>query len=192
MTATPGERIGGWLIAPLAWLLVALLSASLALLLYTTALITPHAIQTLMSQSVLNIAMWFVSFVFAIAMWYYTLWLTIAFFKRRKSVPKHYIIWLLISVLLAVKAFAFSPVSDALAVRQLLFPLLAAALLVMRVWAASRLSIWQSGSCSHCCAREIWIFMPEVRAAAVARRRNPRADERTPRPGCRRRFPYGD
>jgi hypothetical protein len=50
MTATPGERIGGWLIAPLAWLLVALLSASLALLLYTTALITPHAIQTLMSQ----------------------------------------------------------------------------------------------------------------------------------------------
>ncbi|MCU3617211.1 DUF2569 domain-containing protein, partial [Enterobacter hormaechei subsp. oharae] len=27
MTALPGERIGGWLIAPLAWLLVALLSA---------------------------------------------------------------------------------------------------------------------------------------------------------------------
>lgn len=110
MTATPGERIGGWLIAPLAWLLVALLSASLALLLYTTALITPHAIQTLLSQSVLNIALWFVSFVFAIGMWYYTLWLTIAFFKRRKNVPKHYIIWLLVSVLLAVKAFAFSPV----------------------------------------------------------------------------------
>lgn len=38
MTALPGE-IGGWLIAPLAWLLVALLSASLALLLYTTALV---------------------------------------------------------------------------------------------------------------------------------------------------------
>ena len=45
MTATHGERIGGWLIAPLAWLLVALLSASLALLLYTTALVTPHAIR---------------------------------------------------------------------------------------------------------------------------------------------------
>ena len=37
---------------------------------------------------------------------------------------------IVIAVLLAVKAFAFSPVSDALAVRQLLFPLLAAALLV--------------------------------------------------------------
>lgn len=83
-----------------------------------------------MSQSTGKIALWFASFVFAIGMWYYTLWLTIAFFKRRQSVPKHYIIWLLISVLLAVKAFAFSPVSDALAVRQLLFPLLAASLLV--------------------------------------------------------------
>ena len=51
-------------------------------------------------------------------------------FKRRACVPKHYILWLLISVLLAIKAFAFSPVPDAFAVRQLLFPLLAAALLV--------------------------------------------------------------
>ncbi|AVY99173.1 MULTISPECIES: DUF2569 domain-containing protein [Lelliottia] len=128
MTASPGEKIGGWLLAPLAWLLVALLSASLALLLYTTALVTPYALKNLTSQSTMNIALWFISFGFAIAMWYYTLWLTIAFFKRRQKVPKHYIIWLLISVLLAIKAFAFSPVSDLLAVRQLLFPLLAAAL----------------------------------------------------------------
>jgi len=130
MTTTAGERIGGWLLAPLAWLLVALLSATLALLLYTTALITPHALHTLTSQNTVDIAMWFVSFGFAIAMWYYTLWLTIAFFKRRKAVPKHYIIWLLVSVLLAVKAFTFSPVSDALAVRQLVFPLLVTALFV--------------------------------------------------------------
>ena len=49
-----------------------------------------------------------------------------------------------------------------------------------------------SSSCSLCCAREISIFMPEARAAAVVRRRSPRADDRIPRPGCRRRFPYGD
>ncbi|ANG92640.1 DUF2569 domain-containing protein [Lelliottia amnigena] len=128
MTALPGEKIGGWLLAPLAWLLVALLSASLALLLYCTALVTPYALKNLTAQTTMDIAVWFVSFGFAIAMWYYTLWLTIAFFKRRRRVPKHFIIWLLISVLLALKAFAFSPVSDALAVRQLLFPLLAAAL----------------------------------------------------------------
>ncbi len=130
MTTTAGERIGGWLLAPLAWLLVALLSATLALLLYTTALITPHALQALTSQNTFDMAMWFVSFGFAIAMWYYTLWLTIAFFKRRRAVPKHYIIWLLVSVLLAVKAFTFSPVSDVLAVRQLVFPLLVTALFV--------------------------------------------------------------
>ncbi|MGL4428892.1 MAG: DUF2569 domain-containing protein [Silvania sp.] len=130
MATTAGEKIGGWLLAPLAWLLVALLSASLALLLYTTALITPHALKTLGAQNTSEIVMWFISFAFAIAMWYYTLWLTIAFFKRRQKVPKHYIIWLLVSVLLAVKAFAFSPVSDALAVRQLLFPLLVTALFV--------------------------------------------------------------
>jgi hypothetical protein len=62
-------------------------------------------------------------------MWYYTLWLTIAF-SNGGIVPKHYIIWLLITLLLAIKAFAFSPISDAMALRQLLFPLLAAALFV--------------------------------------------------------------
>ena len=36
----------------------------------------------------------------------------------------------MVGVLLAVKAFAFSPISDDLAVRQLLLPLLAAALIV--------------------------------------------------------------
>ncbi|WP_342320829.1 DUF2569 domain-containing protein [Kosakonia sp. BYX6] len=130
MTTTPAERIGGWLLAPLAWLLVALLSTSLALLLYATALLTPQSVTALGTQPMKEMVLWFVSFAFAIAIWYYTFWLVIAFFKRRRLVPKHYIIWLLVCVLLAVKAFAFSPVSDELAVRQLLFPLLAAALLV--------------------------------------------------------------
>ncbi|WLI77246.1 DUF2569 domain-containing protein [Kosakonia sp. H02] len=130
MTTTPAERIGGWLLAPLAWLLVALLSTSLALLLYATALLTPQSVTALGAQPLKETVLWFVSFASTIAIWYYTLWLVIAFFKRRSMVPKHYIIWLLVYVLLAVKAFAFSPVSDELAVRQLLFPLLAAALLV--------------------------------------------------------------
>ncbi len=129
MSVKPGERIGGWLLAPLAWLLLALFSASLSLLIYAGALMTPEALSSLNEQSTGYITLWIASFAFAVAMWYYTLWLTIAFFKRRKSVPRHYIIWLLISVLLAIKAFAFSPVNDMLAMKQLLFPLLAAALL---------------------------------------------------------------
>lgn len=91
MTTTPPQRIGGWLLGPLAWLLVALLSASLALLLYVMALATPQTFKTLSGQETGNLLLWGISFITAIAMWYYTLWLTIAFFKRRRCVPKHYI-----------------------------------------------------------------------------------------------------
>ena len=130
MSSDSAERIGGWLLGTLAWLLVALLSASLSLLIFANALMAPQTFSLLSAMSAGNLILWIASLLFAVAMWYYTLWLTLAFFKRRKVVPKHYIIWLLISLLLAIKAFAFSPISDVLALRQLLFPLLAAALLV--------------------------------------------------------------
>ena len=39
MTTTTPQRIGGWLLGPLAWLLVALLSTTLALLLYCRCVI---------------------------------------------------------------------------------------------------------------------------------------------------------
>ncbi|ENZ7717156.1 DUF2569 domain-containing protein [Klebsiella aerogenes] len=128
MSSQSAECIGGWLLAPLAWLLLALLSTSLSLILYANALMAPQTWALLKAMSFGHLALWLASLLFAVAMWYYTLWLTIAFFKRRAVVPKHYIIWLLISLLLAIKAFAFSPISDLLAMRQLLFPLLAAAL----------------------------------------------------------------
>ncbi|VFS89710.1 Protein of uncharacterised function (DUF2569) [Raoultella planticola] len=38
MSSHSAERIGGWLLAPLAWLLVALLSTSLSLLIFANAL----------------------------------------------------------------------------------------------------------------------------------------------------------
>ncbi|EON6188283.1 DUF2569 family protein [Escherichia coli] len=49
MTTTTPQRIGGWLLGPLAWLLVALLSTTLALLLYTAALSSPQTFQTLVA-----------------------------------------------------------------------------------------------------------------------------------------------
>ena len=112
MTSQSAERIGGWLLAPLAWLLVALLSASLSLLFFANALMSPQTWALLRAMSTGHMALWVASLLFALAMWFYTLWLTIAFFKRRSLVPKHYIIWLLITLLLAIKAFAFSPVSE--------------------------------------------------------------------------------
>lgn len=114
----------------LAWPLVALLSTTLALLLYTAALSSPQTFRTLGGQAPTTQILRDVSFIIAITLRYYTLWLTVAFPKRRYCVPKHYIIWLLIPILLAVEAFAFPPAEDGIAIRQLLFTLLATALIV--------------------------------------------------------------
>ncbi len=129
MTITQAPRIGGWLYIPLAWLLLTLLSTGVALALYAMVLISADAHQAIRLHSGGQIALWYLSLFSTLVMWCYTLWLVIAFFKRRGLVRKHYIVWLLIGVLLALKSFAFSPISDELALRQLLFPLLAAAIL---------------------------------------------------------------
>lgn len=79
MTSQSAERIGGWLLAPLAWLLVALLSASLSLLFFANALMSPQTWALLRAMSTGHMALWVASLLFALAMWFYTLWLTIAF-----------------------------------------------------------------------------------------------------------------
>ena len=130
MSDNSAERIGGWLLGPLAWLIVQLISICITLVKFGYVLLTPNTLSLIKEMGATNITLLALSFLSFIAMCYYTLWLTIAFFKRRHNVPKHYIIWLMIGVLLAVKAFAFSPITDDLAVRQLLLSLLAAALIV--------------------------------------------------------------
>lgn len=130
MSDISAERIGGWLLGPLAWLIVQLISISVTLVKFTYVLFSPQTLALLKDTGTSNVALLGLSFISFVAMWYYTMWLTVAFFKRRSNVPKHYIIWLMVGVILAVKAFAFSPIADDLAVRQLLLPLLAAALIV--------------------------------------------------------------
>ncbi|HAT1570695.1 TPA: DUF2569 domain-containing protein [Kluyvera cryocrescens] len=130
MSDISAERIGGWLLGPLAWLIVQLISISVTLVKFTYVLFSPQTLALLKDLGTSNVALLGLSFISFVAMWYYTMWLTVAFFKRRSNVPKHYIIWLMVGVILAVKAFAFSPIADDLAVRQLLLPLLAAALIV--------------------------------------------------------------
>ena len=130
MSSHSAERIGGWLLGPLAWLIVQLISISVTLVKFTYVLFSPQTLALLKDLGTSNVTLLALSFISFIAMWYYTMWLTVAFFRRRSNVPKHYIIWLMVGVILAVKAFAFSPIADDLAVRQLLLPLLAAALIV--------------------------------------------------------------
>ncbi len=129
MTMRHAERIGGWLLAPLAWLLVSLLGQTLSLA-YAIRLQFPQFIAGIGAVPVANLFIWFISFAFASGVWCYTLWLVVAFFKRRRSVLKQMIIWLLITLLLALKSFAFLPVADEIAVRDLLFALAATALIV--------------------------------------------------------------
>jgi len=123
MSDISAERIGGWLLGPLAWLIVQLISISVTLVKFTYVLFSPQTLALLKDLGTSNVALLGLSFISFVAMWYYTMWLTVAFFKRRSNVPKHYIIWLMVGVILAVKAFAFSPIADDLAVRQLLLPL---------------------------------------------------------------------
>lgn len=130
MSDISAERISGWLLGPLAWLIVQLISISVTLVKFTYVLFSPQTLALLKDLGTSNVVLLGLSFISFVAMWYYTMWLTVAFFKRRSNVPKHYIIWLMVGVILAVKAFAFSPIADDLAVRQLLLPLLAAAVIV--------------------------------------------------------------
>jgi hypothetical protein len=129
MTTLHAERIGGWLLAPLAWLLVSLSGQTLSLA-YAIQLQFPQVIVAMGAVPAVNLFIWFISFAFACCVWCYTLWLVVAFFKRRRCVVKQMIIWLLITLLLALKSFAFLPVSDEIAVRDLLFALAAAACFV--------------------------------------------------------------
>ncbi|KAA9001855.1 DUF2569 domain-containing protein [Affinibrenneria salicis] len=120
--------IGGWLLAPLAWLLVTLLSASLMLAFYLLTLITPEARQALFANGETFMLQWSLSLLTTAAIWLYSAWLVWLFFHRSRRFPRLFILWLILTVALALKTFAFSPVTDEAALRNLWLPLLAAAI----------------------------------------------------------------
>lgn len=124
------HRINGWLLVPLAYLILSLLSTTLLLALYFMAVFMPESRDYLVTNSQAFTMQWYFSVLTAIIMWIFSGWLLWIFCKRSVKLPKIYILWLLVTVLLAIKAFAFSPVTDELAVRALAMPLLAAAILV--------------------------------------------------------------
>lgn len=130
MSQADYNRIGGWLLAPMSYLIVTLLSASLMLFLYAMAIFMPESREYLLTNAQAFSLQWYFSVLTTMAMWCFTLWLLWLFCHRSQRFPKFFLVWLLITVLLAVKAFAFAPVPDELAVRSLGWPLLMAALLV--------------------------------------------------------------
>jgi hypothetical protein len=121
-------RIGGWLLLPLAWLIMTLLTTVLVLAMYLTPLFNPEWRVALFSHGSTLFSYWAISLLTAVAVWAYSLWISWLFFKRSRRLPRHYLLWLLITVLLALKTFAFTPVTDSRALQTLLLSLLAAEL----------------------------------------------------------------
>ncbi|QHM70923.1 DUF2569 domain-containing protein [Mixta intestinalis] len=121
-------RLGGWLLLPLAWLILTLLTSVLAVTMYIGALLNPTW-RDLLSQSQPLLMQWGLSLATSLLVTLYSAWIAWIFCQRSRRLPRHYIIWLLLTLALALKTFAFSPVADGAAVRSLLISLLAAAAL---------------------------------------------------------------
>ncbi|WP_203521416.1 DUF2569 domain-containing protein [Sodalis sp. dw_23] len=121
-------RIGGWLWVATAYLGVALISASLIIIIFLLALVNHWDALSQSAQHSMFGLQWLASLLTAAAMWCFTFWTLRLMLRRSLRFPKIFILWLLAGVLLALKAFAFSPITDQLALHQLYWPLLAAAL----------------------------------------------------------------
>ncbi|WP_340622371.1 DUF2569 domain-containing protein [Xenorhabdus siamensis] len=121
-------RINGWLLAPAAYLIMTLIAASSMLVLYAIAFFQQS---TVIHQVGGNFTiLWYISVLTTAIMWCFTFWVLKLLFIRSKRFPRIFIIWLTLSVLIAIKTFAFSPIPDEIAIRSLLWPLLAAAVFV--------------------------------------------------------------
>ncbi|QGU87419.1 DUF2569 domain-containing protein [Erwinia sorbitola] len=130
MAVDSKPRLGGWLMVPLAWLIVTLLASTLTMTMYVTALFS-HALSDnspSLPQGLL--LQWGASLLTSALVLGYSGWILWIFCKRSQRLPRHYIIWLLLNLVLAIKTFVFSPVSDSLAIRTLLFALLMTSILV--------------------------------------------------------------
>ncbi|MTD26042.1 DUF2569 domain-containing protein [Erwinia sorbitola] len=130
MAVDSKPRLGGWLMVPLAWLIVTLLASTLTMTMYVTALFS-HALSDnspSLPQGLL--LQWGASLLTSALVLGYSAWILWIFCKRSQRLPRHYIIWLLLNLVLAIKTFVFSPVSDSLAIRTLLFALLMTSILV--------------------------------------------------------------
>ncbi|MGV7961243.1 DUF2569 domain-containing protein [Photorhabdus tasmaniensis] len=122
------HRINGWILAPAAYLIMTFLSASVMLALYIMTFLSQNPSLSLGNNHFT--LMWFLSVAITAVMWCFTLWVLKLLFRRSKRFPQCFIIWLIVTVLIALKTFAFSPIPDQIALRALAWPLLAAAIFV--------------------------------------------------------------
>jgi len=137
-SALPYTRVGGWLLLPLLYLIATLISASAALYLYAMGFIDPGSQGYLSVNANIGSLSWYLSLLTSMVMWLYTLWLIILFCRRSRRFPRLLVIWLLLTIALALKTYAFVPGPDDVALKSLLFTLLPAALLAPAIMRSER------------------------------------------------------
>ncbi len=128
MTSQSAERIGGWLLAPAGTVAGGAAERLVIAAVFANALMSPQTYTLLRAMSAGHMALWVASLLFALAMWYYAL-ADYRLFQAALGGAETLYYLAAHHPAAGDKGFAFSPVSDVLALRQLLFPLLAAALL---------------------------------------------------------------
>lgn len=99
MTVNSKPRLGGWLMVPLAWLIVTLLASALVITLLVLRPVPMSAPQPVLLQ-------WGASLATSALMLVYTAWITWIFCQRSQRLPRHYTLWLLLNVVLAVKTLS--------------------------------------------------------------------------------------
>ncbi|WP_421504571.1 DUF2569 domain-containing protein [Erwinia rhapontici] len=130
MPVNSKPRLGGWLFVPLTWLVLVVMNMIMVLIIYGGGLIGPAFRSALTNLPSSALLLWGAFLLTTILMLSYSTWIIWMFCKRSPRLPRHYIIWLLINVLLALKAFLFAPVEDSAVVNSLLLALLAASVFV--------------------------------------------------------------
>lgn len=132
----PKAPITGWLLAPLAYLLLSIVGLGLMSVLYLIRYFSDFSIIHQLPFHV--VSSWYLSVLTTWAMFAFTAYLLRQFFYRAKNFPRLFIIWLLINLLLAIKSFGFSPVDDQTAVKSLLWAVMATVCFVPYIKYAKR------------------------------------------------------
>ncbi|MBJ2116395.1 DUF2569 domain-containing protein [Proteus penneri] len=111
--------ITGWLLAPLAYMILSVIGSGLMSVLYIIKYFSDFSILHQLPFHL--ISSWYLSALTTWVMFSFTLYLLRQFFYRAKNFPRLFVFWLLINLLLAIKSFGFAPVDDQTALQSLLW-----------------------------------------------------------------------
>ncbi|CRL59258.1 MULTISPECIES: DUF2569 domain-containing protein [Proteus] len=114
--------ITGWLLAPLAYMILSVIGSGIRSILYLQDYISNFSLIHL--HSFHSISAWYLSVLTTWIMFGFTAYLLRQFFYRARNFPRLFILWLFIHLLLGIKTFGFAPIEDDMAVKSLLWSII--------------------------------------------------------------------